>query len=130
MLAGSDNQIALAFAKTLALIDEGRTLVDGDLLRDSAPPLVATPIAFPAGLLATQGEVQGANHRLPARRGVSVLENLQYFFKYNTLDHFLRTITANRPQRQGQKIISAMIFGFIFRRSRAPERDHTDTFWI
>ena len=64
MLTGSDDQIALPVAKALALIDEGRTFVDGDLVRDGASALLATPIAFPAGFLATQGEVQGATRRL------------------------------------------------------------------
>src|ERR1035437_2662647 len=64
MLTGTDDQVALPVAKALALIDEGRTFVDGDLIRDGATALLATPVAFPAGLLATQGEVQGAARRL------------------------------------------------------------------
>ena len=66
MLTGSDDQIALPVAKALALIDEGRTFVDGDLVRDGASALLATPIAFPPGFLAKQGEVQGAPAALSA----------------------------------------------------------------
>jgi len=61
MLTGADDQIALPVAEALALVDEGWPFVDGDLVRDSAPALLATPIAFPTGLLATQGEVQAAS---------------------------------------------------------------------
>ena len=64
MLTGSDDLIALPVAKALALIGDSRTFVDGDLVRDGATALLATPIAFPARLLATQGEVQHATRRL------------------------------------------------------------------
>ena len=64
MLTGTDDQVAFPVTKALPLIDERRTFVDRDLIRNGATALLAAPIALPARLLATQGKVQAAARRL------------------------------------------------------------------
>jgi hypothetical protein len=64
MLTGTDDQNTRPTGKALALIDEGRTSVNGNVIRDAATARRSAPMAFPAGLLATPGGVQGATQRL------------------------------------------------------------------
>ena len=59
LLTGADDQIALPVAEASAAVDDGRTLLDRDLVGDGAASL-APAVALPAYLLTAQGAVQGA----------------------------------------------------------------------
>lgn len=57
LVAGTDDQIGFPIAEPLAAIDDGRALLDRDLVGDSAPP-VAAAIAFATQLLTAQDAMQ------------------------------------------------------------------------
>lgn len=59
LLSGADDQIRFPVTEARAVADDGRTFVNRDLV-GNCPPSVTAPIPLLPGLLAAQGEVQGA----------------------------------------------------------------------
>jgi len=68
LLAGADDQVAFPIAKTQARVDDGGTLLDGNLVGNSSASLAAT-VALLSQLLTAQVCMQGATDIRRVLRG-------------------------------------------------------------